>query len=234
MRLRRKPWAKAELDACPFYTEFPAEHRGKWAEWFGSKNPIHIELGCGKGGFISVLAAQNPQINYLALDLKDAVLGLAKRKIEEAYREAGREPDNIRLMTQDIERLFLMLEDGTDVIERVYINFCNPWHKITQQKKRLTHPRQLNTYRRFMPPGAELWFKTDDDALFDDTLLYLEECGFALKYSTRDLHASGFTESPPTEHEKMFSDEGIPIKFLIAVVGVGSAHTQAGRSTCAE
>ena len=217
MRLRRKPWAKPELDACPFYTEFPCDHRGKWAAWFGNSNPIHLELGCGKGGFISALAAQNPQNNYMAIDLKDAVLGLAKRNIEAAYAKVGLQPCNIRLMTQDIERLFLMLEDDVDVISRIYINFCNPWHKITQQKKRLTHPRQLKTYRRFLKDNAELWFKTDDDALFEDTLGYLAECGFTIKYETRDLHASGFDKNIETEHEKMFSGDGILIKFLIAV-----------------
>lgn len=217
MRLRRKPWSKAELDACPFYTEFPAEHRGRWREWFGNDKPIYIELGCGKGGFISQVACADGAHNYLAIDLIDAVLGLAKRNIEREYAAAGRKPDNIRLMTQDIERLFLMLEDGADVISRCYINFCNPWPKINQQKKRLTHTRQLTTYKRFMADGAEFWFKTDDDGLFDDTLGYLAECGFTISYQTRDLHASGFTESVPTEHEKMFTAQGIPIKFLIAV-----------------
>ncbi|MEF9853804.1 MAG: tRNA (guanosine(46)-N7)-methyltransferase TrmB [Hydrogenoanaerobacterium sp.] len=217
MRLRRKPWAKPELDACPFYTEFPSRHRGRWAQWFGNENPIFLELGCGKGGFIAPLAVCHPENNYLAVDLKDAVLGLAKRKIELAYAEAGQEPSNIRLMTQDIERLFLMLEDNVDVISRIYINFCNPWHKIPQQKKRLTHPRQLKTYKRFLADEAEIWFKTDDEPLFNDTLLYLDECGFTVKYQTRDLRASGFSESLPTEHEDMFAAEGIPIKFLIAV-----------------
>ena len=217
MRIRRKPWVKPELDACPFYTEHPSEHRGKWREWFGNDKPIFMELGCGKGGFISKLAVSDYEHNYLAVDLIDAMLGLAKRNIEREYAAACREVDNIRLMTQDIERLFLMLEDDVDQIHRIYINFCNPWPKITQQKKRLTHPRQLNTYKRFMVDGAELWFKTDDDGLFNDTLGYLDECGFSVRYMTRDLLNSGFEGSLPTEHEKMFSEQGIPIKFLIAV-----------------
>lgn len=226
MRLRKKPWATAELAACPFYTEHPAEYRGKWQNWFGNQNPLFLELGCGKGGFISQQAVADYEHNYLAVDLIDAVLGLAKRNIERAYAQANRPTDNIRLMTQDIERLFLMLEDGVDNISRIYINFCNPWPKITQQKKRLTHTRQLITYQRFLTPGAQLWFKTDDDGLFEDTLVYLADCGFSIQYLTRDLHASGFTESPRTEHETMFAEQGVPIKFLIAVNGAGKPQAE--------
>lgn len=232
MRIRRKPWAAAELAACPFYTEHPEEYQGRWREWFGNGKPIFMELGCGKGGFISQQAVQDPSHNYIAVDLIDAMLGLAKRNVERAYEQAGREPDNVRLVTHNIERLHLMLEEGVDKIDRIYINFCNPWSHHSQRKKRLTHSRQLTSYRKFLTDDAQIWFKTDDDSLFADTLVYLEECGFAVEYSTFDLHASDFTESLPTEHEKMFSEQGILIKFLIArMLPLKSAASELGGDT---
>ena len=216
MRMRKKPWARPELEACPFYTDKPAEHRGRWAEWFGNEKPIFLELGCGKGGFISKQAVGDAAHNYIAVDIKDAVIGLAKRKVEREYEAAGRAPDNVRLVTLDIERIPLMLEAGKDTISRIYINFCNPWPRPRHNKKRLTHTRQLTAYKQFLAPGAEIWFKTDNDMLFEDSLGYFEETGFTAEYVTRDLHASGFADSTPTEHEAMFSEEGIPIKFVIA------------------
>lgn len=182
---------------------------------FGNNNPIHLELGCGKGGFISKLAADNQNINYIAVDIKSEVLGLAKRKIEKEYNERGIEIKNIRLMSQNIELIDNMLSPE-DSIDKIYINFCNPWPKTPYKKKRLTHGKQLIKYKKFMASGAEIWFKTDDDGLFKDSVKYFEENGFIIKYKTFNLHESGFEENILTEHEIMFSEEGIPIKFLIA------------------
>ncbi|HEX2927118.1 MAG TPA: tRNA (guanosine(46)-N7)-methyltransferase TrmB [Ruminiclostridium sp.] len=216
MRLRRKPWARPELAACDFYVDDPPQYKGRWRELFGNGNPVHLELGCGKGGFISRLAAANPNINYIAVDIKSEVLALAKRKIEKEYEENGIDRiENIRLMSQNIELIDNML-DSSDCIEKIYINFCNPWPKTPYKKKRLTHGKQLTKYKQFMESGAEIWFKTDDDRLFEDSVKYFEENGFILKYKTWDLHESSFAENVPTEHETMFSQEGIPIKFLIA------------------
>ena len=215
MRLRRKPWARPELEACDFYIKDPSECIGKWREIFGNDNPIHLELGCGKGGFISQMAAKNPQINYIGIDIKSEVLVLGKRKIEEEFKKAGRDSiDNVKLMPQDIERIFLMLSPE-DKIGRIYINFCNPWPKPKQYKKRLTHTRQLLKYREFLDDGSEIWFKTDDDELFEASLEYFKESGFNAEFVTYDLHNSSFTESMPTEHEKMFTEMGIPTKFGI-------------------
>ncbi len=217
MRLRRKPWARPELAACPFYIDNPPEMKGKWRELFGNSNPMHLELGCGKGGFISRVAAANPHINYIAVDLKSEVLALAKRKIEAEFAAAGiNEINNVKLMSQNIEQIDNMLA-STDQIEKIYINFCNPWPKSPYKKKRLTHGKQLVKYKTFLKVGSEIWFKTDNDELFRESIKYFEENGFIIKYATEDLHASGFTESVQTEHEIMFSEEGIKIKFLIGV-----------------
>ena len=144
MRIRFKKWARPELEASKFYIDNPEELKGKWKEKFENNNPIHLELGCGKGQFISRLAVENQNINYIAIDLVDAMLGLAKRNVEKGYNERNIEPNNILLTRFDIERIGLIL-DKKDNIERIYINFCNPWPKGKHRKKRLTHSRQCST-----------------------------------------------------------------------------------------
>jgi len=217
VRIRRKPWARPELAACDFFIDDPPQYKGRWQELFGNNNPMHLELGCGKGVFIAAVGAANQQVNYIAVDLKSEVLALARRKIVQDYATAGyTRVNNVKLMSQDIERIDDML-DATDVIERIYINFCNPWPKKPSNKKRLTHSKQLIKYKNFLKSGGEIWFKTDNDELFQDSMKYFKENGFIIKYVTEDLHASGFEGSYPTEHEIMFTKEGIPIKFLITV-----------------
>lgn len=216
MRIRYKKWARPELEASEFYIDNPEDYKGRWKEYFNNSNPIHLELGCGKGQFISKLAVQNQDVNYIAIDLVDAMLGLAKRNVESEYRDKNIEPKNIVLTRFDIERILLILEQK-DAIERIYINFCNPWPKGKHRKKRLTHTRQLEKYKEFLKPGGEIYFKTDDDDLFNSSLLYLEEAGFKVIKKTYDLHNENiFAKNIETEHEKMFSEQGIKIKALIA------------------
>lgn len=216
MRIRFKPWARPELEASKFYIDNPEDYKGKWRELFKNNGPIYLELGCGKGGFISQIAVYNPDINFIAIDLVDAMLGLAKRKIEEQYRLANRDIDNVYLTRYDIERInnILSREDG---IERIYINFCNPWPRGKHKKKRLTHTRQLEKYKEFLADGAKIYFKTDDDELFGESIGYFETCGFRIEKCTYDLEKDiNFWENIETEHEKMFKEEGIKIKALIA------------------
>ena len=217
MRIRYKKWARPELEASKFYIDNPEELKGKWKEKFKNKNnPIHLELGCGKGQFISNLAVKHQNINYIVIDLVDAMLGLAKRNVEQVYKENNLEPTNIYLTRFDIERILLIL-DKKDEIERIYINFCNPWPKGKHRKKRLTHTRQLEKYKEFLKPNAEIYFKTDDDDLFNSSLGYFDETGFEIVKKTYDLHSENiFEENIETEHEKMFSEQGIKIKALIA------------------
>ena len=219
MRIRYKKWARPELEASPFYIDKPEEYKGRWKEFFRNENqPIHLELGCGKGQFISKLASDNLNINYIAIDLIDAMLGLAKRNIENTYNEKNLKPENIAITRFDIERIPLIL-DKQDDIERIYINFCNPWPKGKHRKKRLTHTRQLEKYKTFLAPKSEIYFKTDDDDLFNSSLMYLEECGFEILRKTYDLQKEPiFENNIETEHEKMFTEQGIKIKALIAVL----------------
>ncbi len=217
MRIRFKKWARPELEASAFYIDNPEDYKGKWNTAFtNTGNPIHMELGCGKGTFIAQLASKNLDINYIAIDMVDAMLGLAKRNIEVIYKEKKLEIENIKLVRHDIERILLFM-DTKDKIERIYINFCNPWPRPKHRKKRLTNTKQLSLYKEFLVEGGEIFFKTDDNELFKDSIIYLENSEFKIINKTFDLHNEPiFEDNIVTEHEKMFSDQGIKIKALIA------------------
>ena len=174
-----------------------------------------LELGCGKGGFLAQMAPAHPEKNYIALDVKSEMLVLAKRKAEEAYAAAGVPMDNFLMTAVDIERIFLIM-DETDQFDEVYINFCPPCPKCRQHKHRLTHPRQLERYQKLMAPGARLYFKTDDDDLFRDSLEYFPASGYEITWKTFDLHENEPEWNIRTEHEGMFTEMGIKIKALIA------------------
>lgn len=217
MRIRFKAWARPELEASDFYIDNPEDYKGKWKEVFNNSNPIHLELGCGKGQFISNIAVKNDDINYIAIDLVDAMLGLAKRNIESTYNEQKKKIENVIITRYDIERI-LNIFDKNDQIERIYINFCNPWPRGKHRKKRLTHTRQLEKYREFLKENGEIYFKTDDDGLFNDSIKYFEDTNFKVLDKTYDLeNTTNFWDNIMTEHEKMFSEQGIKIKALKAI-----------------
>ena len=179
-------------------------------------SPFVLELGCGKGGFLSQLACAHPENNYLGIDITDKVLILAKRKVEAAYQAADRPIDNVKIMSADIERIHNVIFPE-DTVSRVYINFCNPWSKNgSSHKHRLTYPRQLIQYRAFLEDGGEIYFKTDDDDLFRDSLEYFPASGYEITWKTFDLHENEPEWNIRTEHEGMFTEMGIKIKALIA------------------
>lgn len=218
MRMRHKKWSMPELLGSGYYAEFPEAMGGKWYQAFERSQPLHVELGCGKGVFTAALAAAHPEINYLAIDISPDVLGVAKRNIDQAMESAGRKPDNIQLAIYDIENIDKILAPE-DQVERIYINFCNPWPKAKHHKRRLTHPRQLKLYQGFLKPGASVYFKTDDDGLYLSSRSYFLSEGFTLQTDVKDLHHAGLSEDVcnfTTEHELMFSQQGVPIKFLKA------------------
>lgn len=227
MRMRRKAWARPELEACSYFIQQPQENKGKWQEWFPKRQPLHVELGCGKGVFTAELAFQNPNINYIAIDISSDVLGVARRNIENIFVQGGHVVNNIALMSFDIERIMLMM-DAADTVERIYINFCNPWPKGKHHKKRLTHTRQLEQFKTFLADGGEIVFKTDDGDLYQATLRYLKESGYEITFQTTDLHALDDCMAElkiMTEHEKMFAGQGIPIKAVTAIYHKPQANT---------
>jgi len=245
MRMRRKKWAEEELGKCDFYEEWPENNLDFKNKFSQDNKPIYMELGCGKGNFISKLASSNLNINYYAVDMIEAMLGLSKRNIEHEYSKLEINKDvevkydiqnrkyiyskkvkvpNLELVRENCEYISKIFNDK-DSISRLYINFCNPWPKDKHKKRRLTHPRQLEQYKKFLKPGSEIFFKTDDNDLFIDSVGYLEDSGFKIKDKTFDLHENdifskwqnGHTNIV-TEHEEMFTKEGIKIKALIAII----------------
>ena len=215
MRIRRKPWALPELSECPFFMKQPLEYRGKWNCQFKRKQPIHLELGCGKGAFIAKMAAGRPEINFIAVDVISQMLANARRKITKEFKMIDREVDNIILVSQDIARISQMM-DRNDSIDRIYINFCNPWPRPKHKKRRLTYPDRLRDYQEFLIDGGEIHFKTDDKDLFYDSLGYFKETGFRIIEQTEDLSEVIGEENIMTEHETAFRKRGCSIKFLIA------------------
>jgi tRNA (guanine-N7-)-methyltransferase len=208
MRIRKKPWAKPELSLCDYYINHGKPLRGKWRETLGDK--IYLELGCGKGAFISQAIAAMPDAQWIAADQVDDMLAFSRRKSEEI---AGGKPENLTLLNLNIEHIsdvFAPLE-----IDRIYINFPPPWKRHSEFKHRLTHPRQLSQYREILVPGGEIHFKTDDDDLFNDTLVYLVDTGFEVLKIIPDLYK---TDEPNivTEHEKMYFEQGKKIKYCTA------------------
>lgn len=214
MRIRRKKWAEKELKEAIFYIDNPEINKGRWHECFEKKAPLYIELGCGKGLFISTLASKHKDINFIAVDMIEAMLGLSKRNIEEAYNYEN--PQNLLLIRANVE-LIDNVFGKEDKVDRIYINFCNPWPKAKHNKRRLTHIRQLEKYKIFLNKNSCIYFKTDDDELFEASLEYFKESNFKIESITYDLHNECiFEENIETEHEKMFSEKGIKIKALIA------------------
>lgn len=210
MRLRKKWWARPELEESNIFISKPADLKGKWREEFGNNNPIHLELGCGRGGFLTENCKRYPDINHIAVDLKDEVLVYALRKVKEVQPELT----NARIVALNISFIADLFDK--DEIDKIYINFCNPWPKERHKKRRLTHTRQLENYKKFLNDNGEIWFKTDDDELFEESIEYFKESGFNIEYITYDLHSSDFKYNVTTEHEDMFTKQGIKTKFLIA------------------
>ena len=217
MRIRHKPWAQPELDACPFFIKDAYGMAEKWRSTFARPEaPLFVELGCGKGAFVAVEAARNPQFNFLEVDIKSEVLMLAKRAAEREFAVLERNTDNIEITAFDIERIASVMTVA-DPVDRLYINFPNPWPKPRHRKRRLTHPRALLHYRIFLRDGATVCFKTDDDELFHDSLEYFELCGYKLSRVSSDLYSESRPRGPMTEHEQMFTSRGLPIHYIEAV-----------------
>lgn len=218
MRIRKKKWAEPELSVCDFFVKNPETYAGKWKNAFKKDQPLWLEIGCGKCGFAGQLALKNPDKNIIAVDIKIDMLGVGRRNIVRLFEESGKsqnEINNLLLVNYNVEQLDKIITKD-DVIERLYINFCNPWPRPKHNKRRLTYFKKLEMYKIFLKKDAEIRFKTDDDNLFDDSLVYFAQSGYEIIFSTRDLHASEIKDNIETEHEKMFSAEGIKIKYCIA------------------
>ncbi|SKA87936.1 tRNA (guanine-N(7)-)-methyltransferase [Caloramator quimbayensis] len=214
MRLRHKPWARPELESCRFVVTNPKNFKGRWKDVFKNNNDIYLELGCGRGRFISEHAFKELNKNFIGIEIKDEVIVYAKRKVEEKFKKENMEVNNVRLVVADIAYINDMFDK--DEISRIYLNFSTPWPKKRHNKRRLTHTRFLEKYKSFLKRGSEIWFKTDDEDFFNDSIEYFEEAGFKIEYITYDLHNSDFKENIMTEYETKFSSMGFKIMFAIA------------------
>lgn len=208
MRLRKKWWARPEMEESPLVITNPEENKGKWKEIFKNDNEIYLELGCGRGEFVSENAELHKNKNYIAIDLKDEVLVYVLRRVQQ------KELTNVRIVPLQIA--FINEIFDRDEISRIFINFCNPWPKDRHNKRRLTHTKFLEKYKQFVKPKTEIWFKTDNKDLFEASLQYFAESGFEVLFHTYDLHESGFEPNVVTEYEKKFTKLGMKIMFAKA------------------
>ena len=201
MRVRNRKGATELLEANPQYVVLnPEDAKGKWHEIFGNDHPIHIEVGSGKGAFITGMAKANPEINYIGIDIQKSVLSYALDKVLEA------DVPNIKLLWVDGDSLTNYFEDGE--IDQLYLNFSDPWPKKRHEKRRLTYKTFLDTFKQILPEHGEIPFQTDNRGLFEYSLVSFAQYGMTLKGVWLDLHASDFEGNVMTEYEKKFSSKG--------------------------
>ena len=209
MRLRNVPGARETIIENQFSIQEPEQKKGKWAEVFGNDHPIHIEVGMGKGQFIIEMAKRNPEINYIGIEKYSSVLVIAVEKLEDF------EQNNLRLIRMDAENIEEVFDK--DEVDRIYLNFSDPWPKDRHAKRRLTSTRFLERYNNILTPEGRVMFKTDNKDLFDFSLEQVEEAGWILENHTYDLHHSEYNEgNVMTEYEEKFSAKGNPICRLVA------------------
>ena len=210
MRLRNIKGAREEIAVSEYVTQNPQEQKGKWKEYFGNEASLHVEIGMGKGKFITTLAELNPNINYIGVEKYASVLIRAVEKKKE--RE---DLTNLTFLSVDAAILPEVFAPGE--VDRIYLNFSDPWPKDRHAKRRLTSREFLARYEQFLKPEGEICFKTDNRGLFDFSVEEAKEAGWDLKEVTYDLHHSPYAEgNVMTEYEEKFSSKGNPIcKYII-------------------
>ena len=201
MRVRKRKGAEEHLANHPQYVILePEAAKGKWHELFGNDNPIHIEVGSGKGAFITGMAQQTPDINYIGIDIQLSVLSYALDKVLTSGAE------NVKLLRVDGSSLTNYFEDGE--VDMMYLNFSDPWPKSRHEKRRLTYKTFLDTYKQILPENGEIHFKTDNRGLFEYSLASFSQYGMVLNKVWLDLHASDYEGNVMTEYERKFSEKG--------------------------
>lgn len=209
MRLRNVTGSREVIAANEFVVHDPESFKGKWKELFGNENPIHIEIGMGKGKFLIQLASENPNINYIGIEKYSSVLIRAVEKRKE------QELNNLWLIRFDAEYINDIFAENE--ISRIYLNFSDPWPKDRHAKRRLTSKEFLARYDKFLHPDGEVIFKTDNSDLFAFSLEQVETADWKLRNYTYDLHHSEYAEgNVMTEYEERFSSIGNPIHRLVA------------------
>ncbi|OCA92210.1 tRNA (guanosine(46)-N7)-methyltransferase TrmB [Pseudobacillus wudalianchiensis] len=201
MRLRHKPWAREKIEAYPQYiVPKPEDHKGDWKQVFNNDNPLYIEVGTGKGQFVTEMAKAHPDVNFLGIELYESVIVTALDRLIEA------ELPNVKLLNVDAKNLDQYFAKGD--VSRVYLNFSDPWPKKRHEKRRLTYRSFLKLYEDIMPDGGEVHFKTDNQGLFEYSLKSFSAYGMLLTFLSLDLHKSDYEGNIMTEYEEKFSQRG--------------------------
>ena len=202
-------WSNLRADSV----RFDADEAPKYMDYaaiFGNNNPVHLEIGCGKGGFICELASRHPELNFLAVEKYANVLVSACEEAQE------RGLTNLHFLWGDAEYLDRFFP--VDSIAQLYLNFSTPFPKKRQATHRLTHPHFLTMYRKFLPKGAHVIQKTDGRVFFQYSLEQMSACGYTLRNVSLDLHADAIEDNIVTEYESRFVAQGLPIYRVEATV----------------
>ena len=215
MRLRNIPGAKDIIEGSSCVIQEPQEHKGSWKEVFGAENPIHIEVGMGKGRFLMDMAGLHPDINYVGIEMYDSVLLRAIQKREELIEE-GQTLENLRFMCVDARLLPEIFQQGE--VEKIYLNFSDPWPKARHAKRRLTSRQFLERYCQILAEEGRVEFKTDNRELFEFSLEEAKEAQWTVEAYTYDLHQDEklCRDNVMTEYEEKFSGLGKPICKMIS------------------
>ena len=210
MRLRNVPGSREAIADSPLSVNEPTENKGKGNKTFGNDNPIRIEIGMGKGKFITTLAEQNPDINYVGIEKYSSVLIRAIEKCED------KEINNLKFIRMEAEYIEDVFAEGE--VDRIYLNFSDPWPKDRHAKRRLTSKQFFDRYDVILKKDGVVEFKTDNDQLFEFSLEQVPEAGWQLIANTWDLHKDEklVEGNVMTEYESKFSSMGNPIHKLIA------------------
>lgn len=212
MRLRNIPGADEVIEKSEYVIQDPASHKGRWKALFGNDNPIRMEIGMGKGKFLTTLAEQNPDVNYIGVEMYTSVLLRAVQKLE----QQDRKQENIVFLRMDARDLEEAFAEGE--IDRIYLNFSDPWPKDRHAKRRLPSEQFLGRYRRYLKQDGRIEFKTDNRALFDFAVEEAGKTGWIFEVLTYDLHHDEklMQGNVMTEYEEKFSSIGNPIhKYII-------------------
>lgn len=210
MRLRNVKGSRETIASNDYVVHEETEMKGHWHQFFGNNNPIHIEIGMGKGQFIIELAKRNPDINYIGIEKYSSVLVRAIEKREQ-------EPELLNLFFIRMDAEYITDVFAQDEVGLIYLNFSDPWPKDRHAKRRLTSAHFLSLYDQFLSPEGKIIFKTDNRGLFDFSMEQIPEAGWILESYTYDLHNSSYNEGNiMTEYEAKFSQMGTPINRLVA------------------
>lgn len=220
MRLRGRKGIRENLEQQEDLVVLdPRQYKGKWASLFGNDKPIHVEFGMGKGQFISQMSYKHQDVNFIGVDMYDELIRRASEKGRNAWAGEGVEtPPNLKLALMNIENVEDVFEPGE--IERIYLNFSDPWPKTKHGRRRLTHPRFLDKYSVILNERGQIHFKTDSVSLFEFSLNSFADYGLQMTNISLDLHRDGLNEEfVMTEYETKFVGQGVKIHRCEVIIG---------------